>query len=76
MTTILPTLELKYNKETTSNSSNKNTLNNNIIIKHTTNNLDVEVPNIELPNPSSLSIKEADTPKNILVNLKKLSLLC
>jgi hypothetical protein len=62
MTTILPTLELKYNKETTSNSTNTNTINNNIIIKPTT---DTEVPNIELPSPTTLAVKEPDTPENI-----------
>jgi hypothetical protein len=39
MTTILPTLELKYNKETTSSSTNANTINNNIIIKPTIDNI-------------------------------------
>jgi hypothetical protein len=54
MTTILPTLELKYNKEITSNSTNTNTINNNTIIKPITNT-DVEVPNIKLLNPTTLS---------------------
>jgi hypothetical protein len=65
MTTIIPTLELKYNKETTSKSTNTNTINNNIIIKHTSDNLDVEVPNIELQGPSTLTVKKSDTPENI-----------
>jgi hypothetical protein len=51
---------LKYNKEETSNSTNTNTINNNIIIKPTRDNLDVEVPNINNSN-----IKEVDTPKSI-----------
>ena len=62
MTTILPTLELKYNKETTSNSSNTNTINNNIIIKPSS---EIEVPDIELPKPTTLSVKKSDTPPNI-----------
>jgi hypothetical protein len=64
MTTILPTLELKYNKETTSNSSNTNTTNNNIIIKPS-ENTNIEVPDIELPEPTTLSVKKSDTPQNI-----------
>jgi hypothetical protein len=55
MTTILPTLKLKYNKETTSNFTNTNTINNNIIIKPNSEN--IEVPNIELPELSSRSVK-------------------
>jgi hypothetical protein len=35
MTTILPILELEYNRETTSSSTNTNTINNNILIKPT-----------------------------------------
>jgi hypothetical protein len=62
MTTILPTLELKYNKETTSSSTNTNTINNNIIIKPISDGLDVEVPNIELQDPSTLAVKKSDTP--------------
>jgi hypothetical protein len=62
MTTILPTLELKYNKET-SNSSNINTNNNNIIIKPTSEN--IEVPDIEFPEPISLSVKKSDILPNI-----------
>jgi hypothetical protein len=50
MATILPTFELKYNKKTTSNSSNTNTINNNIIIKPTSKNTNIEVLDIELPN--------------------------
>jgi hypothetical protein len=71
MTTILPTLELKY-KETTSNSSNTNTINNNIITKPSGHNpnqpeaaADIEVPDIELPEPTSISVKKSDTPPNI-----------
>jgi hypothetical protein len=64
MTTILPTLELKYNKETTSSSTN--TINNNIIIKPS---LDETIKNIEksieLPDPTTLTIKKSDTPHNI-----------
>jgi hypothetical protein len=52
MTTILPTLELKYNKETTSNSSNTNIINNNIIIKPSSENNNIEIPDIELPEPA------------------------
>jgi hypothetical protein len=48
MTTRLPTLELKYNKETTSNSSNTNTINNNIIIKPSSENNNIEVPQAKL----------------------------
>jgi hypothetical protein len=68
MTTILPTLELKYNKETTSNSTNTNIINNNIIIKpssdETFKNVE-EIPKIELPDPSSVTIKKSDAPQNI-----------
>jgi hypothetical protein len=84
MTTILPTLELKYSKETTSSSTNTITINNNIIIKPTrhspnqpeaaNDSLDVEVPNIELQDPSTLTVKNQIHLK-ILVNLKKLSSL-
>jgi hypothetical protein len=69
MTTILPTLELKYNKETTSNSSNTNTINNNNIIKPTSEN--IEVPDIELAEPTSISVKNL-IHLQILVSLKKL----
>jgi hypothetical protein len=65
MTNILPTLKLKYNKETTSSSTNTNTINNNIIIKPTSENTNIEVPDIELPEPTSLSVKKSDTPPNI-----------
>jgi hypothetical protein len=74
MTTILPTLELKYNKETTSSSANTNTINNNIIIKPSLNETfkNLEESNIknieeaiELPEPTTLTIKKSDTPQNI-----------
>jgi hypothetical protein len=64
MTTILPTLELKYNKETTSNSSNTNT-NNNIIIKPTSENI-MDCPTEIPPETSTNSIiKKSDTSENI-----------
>jgi hypothetical protein len=69
MTTILPTLELKYNKETTSSSTNTNTINNNIIIKpsldETFKNLE-DCP-IEIPPEISTSaiVKKSDMPQNI-----------
>jgi hypothetical protein len=63
MTTILPTLELKYNKETISNSTNTNTINNDIIIKPTSDdtfkNIE-EILNIGLN--YKLEIKKSDTP--------------
>jgi hypothetical protein len=65
MTTILPTLKLKYNKETISNSSNTNTTNNNIIIKPSSENTNIEVQDIELPELTNLSVKKSDTPQNI-----------
>jgi hypothetical protein len=65
MTTTLPTLELKYNKETTSSSTNTNTINNNIIIKPSSENTNIEVPDIELSEPTTLSVKKSDTPQNI-----------
>jgi hypothetical protein len=74
-------LELKYNKETTSSSTNTNTINNNIIIKPSLENTNtinnniiikpvsesnsIEVPDIELPEPTTLSVKNADTLPNI-----------
>jgi hypothetical protein len=63
MTTILPTLELKYNKETTSSSTNTNTINNNIIIKPTSDNI-MDCP-IEIPPEISTNtiVKKSDTPK-------------
>jgi hypothetical protein len=65
MTTILPTLELKYNKETTSSSTNTNTINNNIIIKPTNNNI-TNCP-IEIPPEifTNAVVKNSDTPQNI-----------
>ena len=71
MTTTLPTLELKYNKETTSKSSKTNTINNNIIIEPSS---EIEVPDIELPEPTTLSVKNL-IHLQILANLKKLSSL-
>jgi hypothetical protein len=65
ITTILPTLELKYNKEIISNSSNTNTINNNIIIKPTSENTNIEVPDIELPEPRIFLVKKSDTSPNI-----------
>jgi hypothetical protein len=65
MTTILPTLELKYNKETTSSSTNTNTINNNIIIKPISENI-ADCPNEIPPKISTNSIiKKSDTPENI-----------
>jgi hypothetical protein len=64
MSTTLPTLELKYNKKTTSNSTNTNTINNNII-KPSSENTNIEVPNIELHESTTLSVKKSDTPPNI-----------
>jgi hypothetical protein len=65
MTTILPTLELKYNKETTSSSTNTITINNNIIIKPTSDNI-VDCP-IEIPPEISTNtiVKKSDTLQNI-----------
>jgi hypothetical protein len=69
MTTILPTLELKHNKETTSSSTNTNTINNNIIIKPTLDetfkNLEENI--VEIPPEISTSsiVKKSDTPQNI-----------
>jgi hypothetical protein len=63
MTTILPTLELKYNKETTSSSTNTNTINNNIIIKPTGDNI-IDCPS-EIPPEISTIVKKSDTPQNI-----------
>jgi hypothetical protein len=62
MTTILPTLELKYNKETTSSSTNTNTNNN---IKPTSENI-MDCP-IEIPPEIStnMTVKKSDTPQNI-----------
>jgi hypothetical protein len=71
MTTILPTLELKYNKETTSSSTNTNTINNIIIIKPTSDNITdcpIEIP----PEISTNAIVKNQTHLKILVNLKKL----
>jgi hypothetical protein len=72
MTTTLPTLELKYNKETTSSSTNTNAINNNIIIKPSSENIAEssiknieEISNIELPEPTPLTIKKSDTPQDI-----------
>jgi hypothetical protein len=71
MTTILPILELKYNKETTSSSTNTNTI-NNIIIKPTSDNImdcPVEIPKEISANTNSWAesaiIKKSDTPQNI-----------
>jgi hypothetical protein len=74
-TTILPTLELKYNKETTSSSTNTNTINNNIIIKPTNDNIidcPIEIPPEISTNMSALLaqalpaiVKKSDTPQNI-----------
>jgi hypothetical protein len=65
MTTILPTLKLKYNKKTTSNSTNTNTINNNIIIipNSDTNITDAGIEMI--PENISNSVKKSDTPQNI-----------
>jgi hypothetical protein len=62
MTTIIPTLELKYNKETTSSSINTNTINNNIIIIPTSDNI-TDCPT-EIP-PENPIVKKSDTPQNI-----------
>jgi hypothetical protein len=65
MTTVLPTLELEYNKETTSNSTNTNIINNNIIIKPTAENI-MDYP-IEIPPEISTNtiLKKSDTPEKI-----------
>jgi hypothetical protein len=65
MTTILPTLELKYNKEKTSSSTKTNTNNNNIIIKPTSDNI-IDCPS-EIPPEISTNaiVKKSDTPQNI-----------
>jgi hypothetical protein len=65
MTTILPTLELKYNKETISSSTNTNTINNNIIIKPTSDNI-IDCPSEIQPEISTnTTVKKSDTPQNI-----------
>jgi hypothetical protein len=65
MTTILPTLELKYNKKTTSSSTNTNIINNNINIKPTSDNI-IDCPS-EIPPEISTNtiVKKSDTPQNI-----------
>jgi hypothetical protein len=63
MTTILPILELKYNKETTSSSTITNTINNNIIVKPTFDNLISEIPSENIVTDSS--VKKSHTPQNI-----------
>jgi hypothetical protein len=63
MTTILQKLEMKYNKETTSSSTNTNT--NNIIIKPTSENI-INCP-IKIPPEVSTNtiVKKSNTPQNI-----------
>jgi hypothetical protein len=72
---ILPTLELKYNKETTSSSTNTNTINNNNIIKPISENI-TDCPTgssasvsfaAEIPPEIStdVTVKKSDTPQNI-----------
>jgi hypothetical protein len=65
MTTIFPTLELKYNKETTFSFININKINNNIIIKPISENI-ADCPT-EIPPEISANtiIKKSDTPENI-----------
>jgi hypothetical protein len=65
MTTILPTLELKYNKETTSSSTNTNTINNNIIIKPSSENILESIAEIPPKISTSAIVKKSDTPQNI-----------
>jgi hypothetical protein len=62
---VLPTLELKYNKETTSSSTNTNTINNNIIIKPSFENISESI--IEIPPEISTNtiVKKSDTPQSI-----------
>jgi hypothetical protein len=57
----LPTFELKYNKETTSNSTNTNTINNSIIIKHTSDNLASEIP------PENTNIDNSTFKNNVVL---------
>jgi hypothetical protein len=61
MTTILPTLELKYNKETTSSSTNTNTINNNIIIKpNSDTNISDQIEIIPENISNNNSVKKSD----------------
>jgi hypothetical protein len=65
MTTTLPTLELKYNKETTSNSTNTNMINNNIIIKQTSDNIIDQIENTAENLSNNNSVKKSNIPQNI-----------
>jgi hypothetical protein len=60
MTTIIPTFELKYNKETTSNCTNTNTINNNIIIKPTfeiINEIQITPENTNISTSNNITVK-------------------
>jgi hypothetical protein len=61
LTTILPTLELKYNKETTSSSTNTNTISNDIIIKPTSDNITDQIEKIPENISANTIVKKSDT---------------
>jgi hypothetical protein len=62
MTTIVPTLELKYNKETTSSSTDTNTINNNIIIKpNFDTNITDQIEMISENMSTNTIVKKSDT---------------